>query len=265
MQWIVFFTIEILGLTYLGALISALASSKIITSPDKNILTATCYSLLLPCCLCSAYPIVLFSRKAFLRIYIAVLTPMLSPQIILLSLRFISLKYLILRILLSILIALIVAQISLKLKLIRNVSPALVFFNKEKPERISAKDIFYNSYSLFSQSLKPILTAITIGTIIKIILSVNYVAKYILFPSRRILAILLAALLKFCGGQEVIILYSLKNFHLNIGFSLAFSIMATGFCISLIPVYLRIYKPAGLITLVAVLTTTALLIAPLSF
>ncbi len=235
----IIYTAEILLLSFISSFISSLGMRFKVIAPDRNIISATLYSILMPSCLCSSFPIILASKNDFLRIYIAILSPLLSPLIIGLSLSLLGIQFTLLKFIISIGFALLTAFFLARYNMAKTSSNISCFS--------PSKNIIKDTLMLFKISLPPIVTAIVISIAISILLGINYIGKLALFPSTQIIAILLAGIGKFCAGQDIIILSSIKALSPHLGFFLGFSLMAEGLCLSMLPIYKRIYKIKGIV------------------
>ncbi len=244
------YAIEILSLSFLSALISSLGMRFKSIAPDRNIISATVYSILLPSCLCSSFPIIIASKDEFLKIYITILSPMLSPIIIILSLSLLGIKFTLIKILLTITFASVTSLFLTRYKLIKKYTAISCLS--------PSTNILKDALTLFRISLPPIISAIIISIAISALLTIDFIGKIALFPSTQIIAIMLAGIGKFCAGQDIVILSSIKALLPHIGFFLGFSFMAEGLCISMLPIYKKIYTTKGIIAYTLFITVFSL-------
>ena len=237
---LVVLALELLLLGYFGAVISALLykyAPKL--HPDRGILQATIFAVLSPSCLCASYPVLLTMSNRYLRSYTATLSALLSPYILVFSWRLLGWDFAFQRLALSILLAILIAFSTYRL------APTGISIKNTSSFPQKGPGIIALANSIFKLSLKPLLIAILISLTLARILDPNLIGKYALFPGTRTIAIILAGLGKFCYGQETFILYAIRGLPHNPGFRLGFSITASGLCLGMIPLYLKIYGKTG--------------------
>ena len=250
MPWLIksfILLIELLSLSMLGSFITSLLFKSFPKlHPEYGIVQATLFASLSPTCLCSSYPMLLTIKNNWIRYYTAISSSLLSPFTILFSFSLLGKTYTILRILVSITFAILSAIVlnfihkPQSQTQIKDLSPTNISNNL-----LSGQPLLKTTTSLFKAALKPILLSWLIFILIQPIFSSDKVAKLVLYPNTQILSLPIAMLTKFCFGQEIVLLKALSGLPIKMGFKLAFSLASTGFCISSLPIYLRIFSSKG--------------------
>ncbi len=243
----VFLLIELLSLSFFASFISSLLLKKIPKlHPNQGVIPATLFSILSPTCLCTNYPILLTIQNPWIRYYTAICSSLLSPFVILFSLSLIGGKYTILRISASLLFA------SISSSLLHLILKTKIQKGNKTLSTTIKYDLTYMSLwdltvSLFKATVPLLLLTWVISVSLESIFSLSKVGKLALYPSTQLLSIPVAMATKFCFGQETVLIKALSGLPIKMGFKLAISLAGTGFCISSIPVYTRIFGIRGTI------------------
>ena len=261
----------------IGTLIASLLSD-IYTKIPMNLVTAVSAGIFLPLCVCGVIPLVkgLMATKkikGYALLSFLFITPLLNPYTLFLSYSVMGTKYFSARLIGAILVAVIGAFFISSLKEFKKVrSIALTkasqnipdFFKPNNKDRkagadkdISHKNLkikYYinNGYLYFKTLSKPILIGIIIGSLFSTIIPPQFIDRYINNSLYGIfLTVLVAIPLHVCAGQEIILLKPLQVLGLSTGYQISFSIAAAGICLSVIPLFCKLFgkKLTGIITL----------------
>lgn len=208
----------------------------------KNPLQAFIYGSLIPICSCGAIPIVgSFKDKIKLRTIITfiVAAPLLSPYFITLSLTVLGLKFTILRILASFILAVtsgyLIEGFVARRKITLPETHGCKVFLKEK-------DIYLRTYGIIKLIFPYFLIAATLGIVVEI-LSLEKIALNIdiLNPHLKALVVILIGIpMYLCNGADILILRPFIT-HLNfpLGAAIGFSLTSTAICVTSITILSR--------------------------
>ncbi len=212
------------------------------------------------------YPVLKQINNTFIRYYVGILSPLISPVIIIFSILMLGMKYTVLRITTSIFFALGTASLLTINKSKKNVFTYPLF---TKPQFNTNHIVFSNSLKEFilftiKTNTNVIILASLIETILNIYLPVSKWSKILLFPKLKVTAILIAVISKICAGAEILILHSINGLNPNMGFLVGISLAVSGFCLSMIPLYIKIYgyKSTSIIFLSILITSIILSYLP---
>jgi len=260
----------------IGTLIASLVSDSYQKIP-MNLITAVSAGIFLPLCVCGVFPLVkgLMSTKkikGYALLSFLFITPLLNPYTLFLSYSVMGTKYFSARLIGAIFVAVIGAFFISSLKEFKKVrSKALTKINQNTPDffkpdkgrnagtdkGISNKNhkIQYyinNGYLYFKSLSKPILIGIIIGSLFSTIIPPQFIDRYINNSLYGLfLTVLIAIPLHVCAGQEIILLKPLQVLGLSTGYQISFSIAAAGICLSVIPLFCKLFgkKLTGIIIL----------------
>jgi uncharacterized membrane protein YraQ (UPF0718 family) len=204
----------------------------------KNPLSAFFYASILPLCACSGIPAVRVMR---LRINLKTLVtfivaaPLLNPYIIILSFNVLGIKYTILRILCSFILAVSAGYV---LELFKGKSKKVNTENMENcnPASCAIKsiDIFQKTYFIFKSVLIYILIGGSIGIFLELFSSkaVEIALEAGNSFIGNLLIIISGIPFYFCHGADVLLLRPLLHSGIGMGTGLSFSLTSTSICIT---------------------------------
>ena len=251
----------------IGTLIASLLSD-IYPKITMNLITAVSAGIFLPLCVCGVIPLVegLMATKkikGYALLSFLFITPLLNPYILFLSYSVMGTKYFSARLIGAILVAVIGAFLISSLKefkevrkkaLIKDSQNTLDFIEPNKDRKVGAnKDISHknlkfkyyinNGYLYFKSLSKPILIGIIIGSLFSTIIPPQFIDRYINNSLNGLfLTVLIAIPLHVCAGQEIILLKPLQVLGLSTGYQISFSIAAAGICLSVIPLFCKLFE-----------------------
>lgn len=260
----------------IGTLIASLLSN-IYPKIPMNLITAVSAGIFLPLCACGVFPLVkgLMATKkikGYALLSFLFITPLLNPYTLFLSYSVMGAKYFSARLIGAILVAVTGAFFISSLKEFKEVrGKALTKVNQNIPDffkpnkdrkvrtdkSISNKNFkiqYYinNGYLYFKSLSKPILIGIIIGSLFSTIIPPQFIDRYINNSLYGLFLIVLIAIpLHVCAGQEIILLKPLQVLGLSTGYQISFSIAAAGICLTVIPLFCKLFgkKLTGIITL----------------
>ncbi len=100
----------------------------------------------------------------------------------------------------------------------------------------------------------PISMSILFAVFLRFFIPIHQLAaNHALLSQFKGIALALAAAGQSCFGQELFILKAIESFYSNIRFNIGFSILSAGFCISQVPLYLKLFGKKGTAALILVL------------
>ena len=216
----------------------------------SSILGAIIGGIVFPFSVCGIFPLVkgmlaekeIKSEVPFLFLFI---TPLLSPLIIFLSLSLLGVKYLLLRILGTLLLAIVGAFILSRMKEVRKIRKNLykeVFLKDLLYEKKGGFYFFEYGFYLFRSLLRYIFIGILLGTTLLTFLSPQFIA-FIGFSLKGLFfTVLIAFPLHLCNGQDIVLLRPLKELGLPLAHQLGFSFAGSGICLSVIPLYYAVLE-----------------------
>ena len=233
-----------------GSLIAALFFDKHPRRLPMNLFTAVAAGVSLPLCACGVFPIakgMMANRniKGHVILTFLFITPMLSPYTIYLSYTLLGQAYLVLRLLSIVLLALagsfIISSLpSFKLVRQRQIKTDTSAYNQFAKSLTDGQQVrlLDKGFYFFKSMFKFVLAGIVIGSILSVFLPPQLIDRYIINTPFGLFITAFAALpINMCSGQEIVILKSLRALGLTMGHQIAFTIAATGFCLSVIPLY----------------------------
>ncbi|MCD4747322.1 MAG: permease [Bacteroidales bacterium] len=206
----------------------------------KNQLSAFIYASVIPVCSCSAIPMIeTMKDKLKFRTIITfvVAAPLLNPYIVLLSFSILGIKYGILRICTSLVLAMVTGLV------------VEYFYNKSKNTELGKynncsptngcgmikKNIYEDTYNIVKKIFPYLLIAGALSLVFEIYNPAKIMQHYYLGDSwlGTILVVILGVPVYFCNGADVVFLQPLMKYAgLSIGSSIAFSLTSTSVCIS---------------------------------
>ncbi len=204
----------------------------------------------LPLCSCHTACFVLLGieqsdsrfQKA-LWLFVFLISPMASVFYIAMSIGLLGLRFSVLRVLAAIVFSA-VAAVALSGFLRANAGR-----DEKGPHRACLKEHpngLFNAWGdLFSRISFPILLSALIGGLFSYFALNRTAAGYALFHTMRLPALLIALAGQFCMGQDLVILKGISEFYRNMGFNLCFSLFASGFCLSMLPIYRSLFSWRG--------------------
>lgn len=205
----------------------------------KNAMTSFLYASLMPVCACAVIPL-LKTMKGKLNfrtlITFIVAAPLLSPYIIILSFSVLGVKYAILRIVCSFILA---VSSGYLLELFYNKKDKVEldkFKTCDDKSCVTEKaDIYLDTYSIFMQILPYLILAGIMGIIFELFVPKNFLSN--LHVTDNILGIMIVISIGlpfyFCNGTEVLFLRPLMCWGgFSLGTAMAFSLTSTAICIT---------------------------------
>ncbi len=233
----------------------------------NNPLTAFLYASILPVCACTILPMIkVFERKIKFRslITLIVAAPLLSPYIIMLSFSTLGIKYTLLRIISSFIVA---------------VSSGFVveyFYNKKNKLKIDTilcnpkkcliknNNIYIKTYEILKSIFPFLIIAAIMGITFEYISPYKFLLGYDLnFGFLGILiSVLVGIPIYFCNGSEILFLrpFLVHIPKIPLGTAIAFSISSTAICITSFAILIKfIGKKLALILLLNIIITTILI------
>jgi len=215
----------------------------------KNSFSAFLYASLIPVCSCTAIPIVeSMKEKLSFRTLITFIisAPLLSPYIIVLSFSVLGVKYGILRIICSFLLAFLTGAI-VEIFYKRD-KKKLDLLNIPTPKRNSGgcfivkKDKFLQIFNIMKSISPFLIIAGLLGVIAELYMPVDFLHKMD-FSNNYIdltLVILIGIPMYYCNGADVILLKPLiSHSGLSLGTAMAFSLTSTAVCITAIVMLIK--------------------------
>ena len=234
----------------------------------KNQIMAFIYASLIPVCSCSAIP---FARTMNDRVPFRVIitfiiaAPLLNPYIIMLSTMVLGLKYAILRIVCSLILAVSAGYIvELFYKRTNPTNTCLIKTCGNNPGCPGkGHNVYETTYLIFRKVFAFLLIAGILGTTLELISPDKYLLNVNLSNNLTgsIMVILVGIPIYFCNGADVLFLKPLMQFsHLPLGTAMAFSLTSTSICItSLLLLVKYIGRKLTAILLVCIMVLTLLL------
>lgn len=211
----------------------------------KNPFSAFIYASIIPVCSCTAIPIVKsmedkISFKTLITFIIS--APLLNPYIIVLSFSVLGLKYGILRIVCSFLLAIftgIIVELFYKKdkkKLELSEMPTSLHKNTANCP-IVRTDLFLQTYNLMKSIFPYLIIAGVLGVVSELYMPVDFLQKMNFSNNYLdlIIVILIGIPMYYCNGADVILLKPLiAHSGLSLGTAMAFSLTSTSICITAI-------------------------------
>jgi len=205
----------------------------------KNPVTAFIYGSLVPFCACAVIPLVKTMRdKINMRTLVTfiVASPLLSPYILMLSLSVLGLKYTLVRVACSFILAL-------------STGYAVEFFHNRgggagdsafggcKREACVRRrsDAYAETYEIMKAIAPYLIVAGVMGMLIELALPKEMLLslEFANTPAGTLAIILLGVPLYFCNGSEVILLRPMMHYAgLSLGTAIAFSLTSTAICVT---------------------------------
>ena len=230
----------------------------------KNQFSAFIYASVIPVCSCSAIPMIeTMKDKLKFRAIITfvVAAPLLNPYIVSLSFSVLGVKYGILRIVGSFILAIVTGLV------------VEFFYNKSKNHKLGKygncapsngcslikKDIYEDTYNIVKKIFPYLLIAGALGLAFEVYNPAKIMQHYYLGDSwlGTILVVILGVPVYFCNGADVVFLQPLMKYAgLSMGSSIAFSLTSTSVCISSL---IMLVKFIGRRLTIILLTTVILL------
>jgi len=243
--------IELLMIVVVGIFIAVLLESyfsKYKRFFPKSTITAFLYASFLPVCACTAIPLIKYMKDRMrLRTIITfiVAAPLLSPYIIMLSFSVIGVKYGILRIVSSCILAFFSGVVVEFFHERENASqPDIdnVLIGQAGCDACNSQacylnktDIYIETYEMFKKVFPFLIIAGVVGIVIEYVAPVNLLVKHII-PNNIIgimLAVLVGIPVYLCNGAEVLVLRPLIHAGgFSLGTAMAFSLASTSVCIT---------------------------------
>ena len=205
-----------------------------------NIFTAFIYASVIPVCSCSVIPLIkTMIDKISFRVIITfiIAAPLLNPYIIMVSFSVLGIKYTILRILFSFILA---ASTGYIIELFYRKSPiyaeSLLHGCRQKGNcTLFFGDVFDSTMANLKKIFPYILFAGALNLLFEVSLDKNFIKSIQLDNNLagNLIIILVGVPMYFCNGADVVFLNPLiKYAHMPIGTALAFSLTSTSVCIS---------------------------------
>lgn len=263
--------IELWIVMIVGVLLAVLLSryfSKYKKVYPKGPIRAFIYGSIIPVCSCSALPLIvtLKDRLKFRTVItFAVAAPLLSPTIIMISLNVLGIKYTILRIICSFILAVGAGYfLEIFYKPEKDVLTNKMF-SCDKNCHMVKKNIYEETWEI-AKKLFPYVFIAGIITSIFSIFEQNLINHFSDFASSwygKILSVFIGIPMYVCNGADIFILRSFFGEHnpLQYGTALAFSLSASAVCISSIVMLYKIIGKKLTILLVGYITVVCLVIA----
>lgn len=233
----------------------------------RNSILAFCYASLLPLCACSTIPLIITMRQRLpLRTVITftVAAPLLSPYVIFLSYTVLGLKYALLRISSSFLLA-ILSGVVVELFCSSEDDESLIVYSGCNKEGCGSDktDIYLRTYEITLRILPFLIVSGIAGVLIELTAPSNFLITRSISNDffGMLLSILIGIPIYLCHGAEVLLLRPLMHqCGLPLGHAVAFSLASTSTCItSLVILYRILGKKLTGILLLNILIVTLLL------
>jgi len=214
----------------------------------RNQLTAFIYGSIIPVCSCSVIPLLNSMRdKLSMRTMITFIisAPLLNPYIIVLSFSALGIKYGILRIVCSFILAMLSGIV---VEHFYRKSEQKIQFNqfevrKDKASCLFIKpDIYLQTYQILKSVLPYLIIAGILGLLVELYLPIGFIQNFKLIDKFFVPALmsLVGAPLYYCNGADIIMLRPLVNHNdLLLGSAIAFSLTSTSICITSIVMLLK--------------------------
>jgi uncharacterized membrane protein YraQ (UPF0718 family) len=257
-------------------LLATVVAGLAVRLPERfrlNLPGALLAGALMPVCACGAFPLarsLLGNRSVTGRTALAFLfvSPLLSPYVVFLSFSLLGARYALFRIGAAFLVAGLGAALIARL-------PS--FQRMHEQHRASAvnrgmgplggggsnrlADVMERGYYYFAGMAKYVLLGIVIGAFLAAFVPVQVVEEFFAGHSLAAsLGVLLAAVLQFCGGQEVVLLKAFQEMGCSLGFQIAFSLAGTGICLSALPLFFNVLGKKPTLVFFAYFTVASLLV-----
>ncbi len=258
-SFIIFIKEVFLGIFYYSAatipifatatLIAALIKKKIFL---QNPILAFLSAAILPICSCAAFPFVTGynsknSIEELSKLLFLITAPILSPVIIILSLKILGLYPTIIRIIFSFIFAFLTSIIIIIFTSKKNKKEKSVFRSGINLNTRSRNPINSGSDN-FYRLLKYLFLGIVITSLLIFLVPKNY-TKW--FFSKNILSAFLVSLvgipIHLCNGGDIISIAPFIYSGMPVGAGIAFGITGTGICFTSIPLLYKVLKTKGFI------------------
>jgi uncharacterized membrane protein YraQ (UPF0718 family) len=234
----------------------------------KNTLSAFVYASVIPVCSCSAIPLMPAMRdklpfRAIITFVVA--APLLNPYIIMLSVTVLGLRYAVLRIFCSFILAVSAGYI------------AEMVYKRMKHQELGVwngctnggnclgegRNIYDDTFIIFKKILPFLIVAGVLSTAVDQFIPKHLFENYDLsnYFLGNALVILIGVPVYFCSGADVLFLQPLLQYsHLPLGTAMAFSLTSTSVCISSLILLIKfIGKKLTLVILASIIVITFLL------
>jgi len=241
--WIYEYFIELFLVVIAGVFVAVILERQFAKHKrffPKNQLSAFIYASVIPVCSCSAIPMIeTMKDKLKFRAIITfvVAAPLLNPYIISLSFSVLGIKYSILRIAGSFILA-IVTGLVVEYFYIRSKKHDLGRYKSCSPSNgcgLIKRDIYEDTFTIVKKIFPYLLIAGALGLAFEIFNPAKLMQHYYLGDSwlGTILVVFLGVPVYFCNGADVVFLQPLMKYAgLSMGSSIAFSLTSTSVCIS---------------------------------
>ncbi|MBD3427045.1 MAG: hypothetical protein GF409_07455 [Candidatus Omnitrophica bacterium] len=205
----------------------------------KSPVTAFVYGSLIPVCSCTAIPSVRTMKdkmKFGTVISFIIAAPLLSPYIIMISFSVLGVKYGIIRIVCSFLLAVITGYF-LEFFHDHKISGKELSGNvfKEDAWSMDSEDVYLRTYAIFKSLLPYLLAAALLGIMVELFLPANFLMKHKVSTgaSGVLTAILAGVPIYLCNGADVLFLRALADSGgVPLGTAMAFSLSSTAICLT---------------------------------
>ncbi|MBN1182892.1 MAG: permease [Bacteroidales bacterium] len=207
----------------------------------KNPFTAFLYASLIPVCACTTLPLVksLKDKIGFTTLITFIISaPLLSPYIIVLSFTVLGVKYGILRIVASFILAfstgLILNFFNKRMKTSFDLSTLPAQKNKQACP-IGKNDLLTQTYNIIISVLPFIGVAAAFGILTELYMPVDFLKEYNFDKGMigLVLLVLVGIPIYYCHGADVVFLKPLiRHSGLQLGSAMAFSLTSTAVCIT---------------------------------
>ncbi len=263
--------IELLLVVIVGIFVASLLEkyfSKFKRIIPKNTILAFMYASVIPACSCSAIPLIraMKDRIPFRTIItFVVAAPLLNPYIIMLSITVLGVRYAILRIFCSLVLAVstgYVAEFIYKRMEKQRVGlPLGCMIGGGCPQK--ANYVYETTFTIFKKILPFMLVAGALSIMIEVFAPGNMLKSYDLSNNfiGTALVILVGVPVYFCNGADVLFLHPLIEYsNLPLGTAMAFSLTSTSVCITSLAMLMKfVGKKLTFVVLSSVVITTFLL------
>ncbi len=228
-----FLLASLLGAFIQVFLARGIVKAHLFSKPYAPVVTAF-FGASVPVCSCSMIPVARtfdsFSSKSYAPVIAFLMTaPVLSPVVVVLTFGMFGLEITLLRVLMSIAFALIVAYLTLYMFKKKATLPLMQGAGQGKRDKLT--ELWESFRSLFVTTGKYVLLGLLIASLLKALLPQDLVAGFSSSPFSYPIISLLAIPVYVCSGEEVPIARSLYELGFTQGQVLTFMLASSGICV----------------------------------
>ncbi len=244
--------------SFLGAGLQVLMGRRLMkrsfmSKPYAPLITAT-LGASVPVCSCSMIPVARtldsFSPRSYAPVMAFLVTaPVLSPVVVVLTFGMLGYELTVMRILLSLAFALVVAYLSSFIFVKRATLPLVQGASSARQSWL--KEFTQNFLSLLTTTGKYVLLGLFIASLVKVLVPEGLIISFSSSPLSYPLISLLSIPVYVCSGEEVPIARSLQELGFTQGQVLTFMLASSGICVPTITALFS-FLPKGLILMYVV-------------